>query len=65
MNDHKTSKKSHVYEHNNIPGHEINFENIEILDRADYSFKLSYKEMSFIRKLKASLNKQIESELFT
>ena len=65
MHDHKTSKESHVFEHNNIPGHEIEFENVQILDRADSSLKLSYKEMLYIRKLKPSLNKQLESELFT
>ena len=65
MNDHKTTKESHVCEHNNIPGHEIDFENVVILDRADNSLKLAYKEMLYIRKLKPSLNKQLESELFT
>ena len=65
MNDHKTTKESHVCEHNNIPGHEIDFENVVILDRADKSLKLAYKEMLYIRKLKPSLNKQLESELFT
>ncbi len=31
MNDHRTHKNSHVYEHHNIPGHKIDFENVEIL----------------------------------
>ena len=65
MHDHKTSKESHVFEHNNIPVHEIDFENVQIIDRADSSLKLSYKEMLYIRKLKPSLHKQVESELFT
>ena len=38
---------------------------VEILDRADSLKKLEYKEMLYIRKLKPTLNKQVESELFT
>jgi len=41
------------------------FENVEILDRANTQKKLELKEMLYIRKLKPSLNKQLESELFT
>ena len=41
------------------------FDNVEIIDRADTIRKLEYKEMLYIRKLKPQLNKQIESELFT
>jgi hypothetical protein len=35
MKDHEKDDKSHVFEHHNLPGHEIDFENVEILDRAD------------------------------
>ena len=48
-----------------IIGHEIDFENVEIIDRADSVKKLELKEMLYIRKLKPTLNKQKESELFT
>ena len=66
MNEHeKTDENSHVYEHHHEDGHEIDFENVEILDRADSLKKLEYKEMLYIRKLKPTLNKQVESELFT
>ena len=65
MNDQQTDKNSHVYEHPNIPGHEIDLENVEILDRADSVRKLEYKEMLYIRKLKPTINKQTEGELFT
>ena len=51
--------------HHNIPGHEIDFENVEILDRADTVRKLEYKEMLYIRKHKPTINKQTEGELFT
>ena len=65
MKDHQNDKNSHVFEHHNIPGHEIDFENVEILDRADTVRKLEYKEMLYIRKHKPTINKQTEGELFT
>ena len=65
MNDHQNDKNSHVFEHHNIPGHEIDFENVEILDRADTVRKLEYKEMLYIRKHKPTIKKQTEGELFT
>jgi hypothetical protein len=65
MKDHENDEKSHVFEHHNLQGHEIDFENVEILDRADTIKKLELKEMLYIRKLKPTLNKQLESELFT
>ena len=40
----------------------MDFENVEILDRADTQKKLELKEA---RKYKPTLNKQLESELFT
>jgi hypothetical protein len=39
MKDHEKDK-SHVFEHHNLPGHEIDFDNVEILDRADTTKKL-------------------------
>ena len=53
MKDHENDEKSHVFEHHNLPGHEIDFENVEILDRADTIKKL--KEMLYIRQLKPTL----------
>ena len=43
----------------------MDFDNVEILDRASNDWKLQYKEMLFIRKLNPLLNKQTNSELFT
>ena len=43
----------------------MDFANVEILDRANTIKKLELKEMLYIRKLKPSLNKQLESELLT
>ena len=53
-----------VSQHNILDGHEIDFEGVEILDTASIALKLQYKEMLYIRKLKPTLNKQVESELF-
>ena len=65
MKEHQSNTNSQVYIHNNLPGHKIDFDNVKILDRANTSLKLSYKEMLYIRKLKPSLNIQNESDLFT
>ncbi len=43
----------------------IDFENVEIVDRADTIRKLEYKKMLYIRKLKPTINKRTEGELFT
>jgi hypothetical protein len=63
--EHKKDKNSHVFQHHSLINHEIDFENVEILDRADSELKLQYKEMLYIRKLAPSLNTQLNSELFT
>ena len=65
MKDRGKDDKSHDIEHHNLPGHEIYFENVEILDRSDTTKKFELKEMLYIRKFKPTLNKQLESELFT
>jgi hypothetical protein len=65
MSEHKKDKNSHVFQHNSLDNHEIDFDNVEILDRADSELKLQYKEMLYIRKLAPTLNKQLNSELFT
>ena len=43
----------------------MDFENIVILDRASNALKLQYKEMLYIRKLNPTLNRQMNSDLFT
>ena len=53
------SKSSHVYQHHIQEGHEMDFDNVKILDRASNDLKLQYKEMLYIRKLNPSLNKPI------
>ena len=65
MEDHENDPKSHVNEHHSLSGHEIDFNGVEILDRANTIKKLELKEMLYIRKFNPTLNKQLESELFT
>ena len=65
MEEHKKDNKSHFFQHNVLEGHEIDFDNVQILDRANTELKLQYKEMLYIRKLAPTLNKQLNSELFT
>ncbi len=43
----------------------MDYENVEILDRADTQKKLELNEMLYIRKYKPTLNKQLESERVT
>ena len=57
--------ESHVYLHQINEKHEIDFDNIKILDRASNDNKLSWKEMLYIRKYNPSLNVQKDSQLFT
>ena len=65
MLEHQKDKNSHVFKHNSLADHEIDFDNVEILDKSDTELKLQYKEMLYIRKFQPTLNKQLNSELFT
>ena len=67
IHEHLTDKDSHIYQHIHAsqPKHRMDFENIVILDRASNALKLQYKEMLYIRKLNPSLNRQMNSELFS
>ena len=65
IHEHATNKDSHIYQHMQSEKHRIDFANIKILDRASSDLKLQYKEMLYIRKLNPSLNRQMNSELFS
>ena len=65
IEQHLTDKNSHVYQHIKTEQHRMDFENTEILDHASNDRKLQYKEMLYIRKLNPTLNRQMNSELFT
>jgi len=56
------SNESAVHKHQEETGHEIDFENVEILDRADNDFKLQYKELMHIDKRKPTLNQQLNKQ---
>ena len=49
IEQHLTDKDSHVFQHIKAEKHRMDFENIEILDRASNDRKLQYKEMLYIR----------------
>ena len=57
--------KSSLFKHAQNTGHEIDYENIEIIDRASSDHKLLLKEMLHINKLKPQLNIQKKSALFS
>jgi hypothetical protein len=63
--EHLKDKESHVFQHIHNEKHRMDVENIKILDRAGNDLRLQYKEMLYIRKLNPSLNRQMNSELFT
>ena len=65
IHEHTSNKDSHIYQHIQSEKHRMDFANIEILDRASSDLKLQYKEMLYIRKLNPSLNRQMNSELFS
>ena len=60
--DKKGNYESSVYAHHAKTGHVIDWEGIEILDRADSDPKLRVKEILHIDKKKPSLNIQVNSQ---
>ena len=69
IDEHKKGKGgdkniSVVYKHQTENNHNIDFENVEILDVARSDYKLKLKEMLYIEKLKPSLNIQNQTNLF-
>jgi hypothetical protein len=66
MEDHESDPKSHVYEHHKLSGHEIDFVNVEILDRANTIKKVRTKRnVTYPQTQTISKHKQLEFELFT
>ena len=55
-------QKSSYHQHESKCVHEIDYENIEIIDKADTDTKLRIKELLHILKQKPSLNKQLNSQ---
>ena len=57
--------KSSLFKHSVDKNHEIDYDNIEIIDKANNDRKLLFKEMLHINNLKPTLNKQKKSALFS
>jgi hypothetical protein len=63
VKEHRTSNTSACYQHTKSnPGHKMNYDGIEIIDRADNNMKLQIKELLHILKQKPTLNKQLNSQ---
>ena len=58
------SKSSHFYQNHIQKDHEMDFDNVKILDRANNDLKLQYKEMLYIRKRSVSLSDKYTNFLF-
>ena len=65
IKEHEYVPKSHVFEDHSKVGHKIDFDNVQILNRASNDSKLQQKEMLLIRKHNPSLNRKMNSKLFT
>ena len=68
VNEHREGlikdKDSSVSDHSKRFGHEIDWNNVEIIDVARSNMHLLWKEMLHIYKDKPTMNKQLKSELF-
>jgi hypothetical protein len=62
LNEHSKSKTSAIYQHSTDTGHQMNFDNPEIIDNASNDLKLRIKELLHILKKKPSLNKQLNDQ---
>ena len=63
IKEHTKSDKSACYQHTiDNPGHVMDYENIEVIDRASNDFKLRMKELLQILKRKPGLNKQMNAQ---
>ena len=63
IKEHKTSNSSACFQHmkNNV-GHKIDYDGIEIIDRADNKMKIQVKELLHILNQKSTLNKQLNAQ---
>ena len=63
MKEHTKSDKSACYQHTvDNPDHQMDYENIKVIDRASSDFKLRMKELLHILKSKPELNKQMNAQ---
>jgi predicted GIY-YIG superfamily endonuclease len=62
IKEHKKQETSACLRHADELNHTIDYENIEIIDKADNDLKLKIKELLHILKQKPTLNKQLNSQ---
>ncbi|CAF0999626.1 unnamed protein product [Brachionus calyciflorus] len=62
ISEHKKSSESSCCQHESSTGHTMDYDNIEIIDKAGTDMKLRIKELLHILKRKPSLNKQLNSQ---
>jgi hypothetical protein len=63
IKEHIKSDKSSCYQHTmDYPDHRIDYDKIEVIDRASNDFKLRMKELLHILKRKPELNKQLNAQ---
>ncbi len=60
-----TDKESTVFKHINETQHQMDWDNMEMLDSARDDYRLRLKEMLYINKLKPELNVQKSSQMFS
>ena len=59
MIQHSKDKNSALFAHHKSTVHEIDYDNVSILDRADSDYKLRLKELLHIEHRNPTLNKQL------
>ena len=63
IKEHTKSDKSACYQHTiDNPGHKMDYENVQVVDRASNDFKLRMKELLHILTGKPELNKQLNAQ---
>ena len=62
IKEHQTQETSACLRHSEELNHTIDYDNIEIIDKADSDLKLRVKELLHILKQKPNLNKQLNSQ---
>ena len=62
LHSHKSHDESAVYQHIVKTNHRIDFENVQVIDRADTDYKLKLIELQHIIKQKPALNKQMNAQ---
>ena len=63
MNEHQKNKSSSCYQHTiEHPSHEMDYENVQVIDRARSDFKLKMKELLHILNSQPELNKQMNAQ---